>query len=218
MESDLIMEQKVHYSLLNDAEYYFKNFNRKECENWTEDEFKKVFKEKYESMLPIDLLTWCRVNEPEDKMIYKQGYWEQIIFVRDRLPNIWYEGGKDTCDSIRYNINVISTHRSKSIELPVYEIRIPRYNLVFTMRDNFYDWKISVESKQLLDLDFMNLFDQDEKINSIYCEGFPENRVYISYNDSINNKWRKNFTVSINSDYKLYMFIALIVNFLRKYN
>lgn len=205
---------EISYAYLDDAEYYFKDFNREEYKNWEEDRFKKVFKEKYSSMLPIDLLTWSRMNEPGDEMLWKQGYWEQIMFVRDRLPEIWYEDGKDSLDSIRYNINVISTHRSKSILLPVYEVKIPKYNLVFVIRYNFYDWKISVESNIALDIDFMGLFDRSENINNIYCEGFPKNRVYTSYDDDM---WHKNFTVEIINQYQVYMFVALIVNYMKQY-
>lgn len=206
--------EKVHYSWLNDAEHYFENFNRKEYKDWNQDEFKKVFKEKYNSMLPIDLLTWCRVNEPEDKMIYKQGYWDQIMFVRDKLPEIWYDSNKDSLDDMRYNISVISTHRSKSILLPVYEIKIPKYNLTFVMRYNFYNWKISIESGISLDLDFMGLFDPNEKINNTYCEGFPSHRIYSDY---FGDSMHKNFTVEIWNDYQVYTLMMLVINYMRKY-
>jgi hypothetical protein len=206
--------EKVSYAYLDDAEYYFKDFNREQYKEYEQDEFKKIFRSKYSIISPVDLLTWSRINEPEDQMLWKQGYWDQIMFVRDRLPDIWYESGKDTLDSIRYSINVISTHRSKSILLPVYEIKIPKYNLTFVIRYNFYDWKISVESNIALDIDFMGLFDRCENINNIYCEGFPKDRVHTSYADDM---WHKNFTVEIRNDYQVYMFVALIINYMKQY-
>lgn len=94
-----------------------------------------MFKEYYSKHLPIDLLTWMRIYEPKNEMCYKNGYWSQTIFVRDEINKLFYPKYED------YKANpvkVISTHRSKSIILPVYYIFLEKYNTKIIMRNNFY--------------------------------------------------------------------------------
>ena len=82
---------KVHYSVLNDMEKYNKKFNRKYFEHMEEEKVHEVFKKWYSKNLPIDLSTWCKVNEPSDKMLYKKEYWEQIVFFRDIINRLFYD-------------------------------------------------------------------------------------------------------------------------------
>jgi len=60
------------------------------------------------------------------------------------------------------------------------------------LRNNFHNWKISIDSENEINVDFMELFEKDETINPIYCEGFSKEQVFKSYN---NNK--KQFTIEI---------------------
>lgn len=96
-----------NYYLLDDMEKYDPNFNRELFDSMKSEEVKPIFREYYSKKLPIDLLTWSRVNEPPDKMIYKDGYWRQILFIRNtiaQLLNETYEEYKDN------PVFVISTH------------------------------------------------------------------------------------------------------------
>lgn len=77
------------------------------------------------------------------------------------------------------------------------------------VRDTFYDWKISVKSEKPLDFDYMDLFDSKKVIPSIYCEGFPKDKVYGSYEQNPSQ-----FTVEICSHYNVYTFIFLLKNYL----
>ena len=158
--------------------------------------------------LPVDLLTWCRENEPSDNMVYKQEYWKQIMFIRDTLNTIFYNNREE------YKANpvmVINTHTVKSIEMPVYEIILKDYDVKFILRNNFYDWKISVISKNDIEVDFMGIVDENEVINSVLCEGFKANQVFGCYKDN-----KKEFTFKVRSRYELYTIMYIIKNNLIK--
>ena len=140
----------------------------------------------------MKLQEWANENIPDEDLIYKDGYWNQIKFVRDEVPRtlaIDYE------DLKKIEINVISTHTSKSVKLPVYEILWRGCR--FTLRYNFYDWKISVESPvELFPINFFGLFAIGKNIHSVYCEGFPKERVFGSFLEN-----RKKFTIAIDGRY-----------------
>lgn len=154
---------------------------------------------------------WADNNEPLDKMLWKQGYWDQIIFVRDKIASIFASCYEEYIE-IRENIRVISTHMSKSITLPVYKV-FTLDGIKLTIRYNFFNWKVSVDSLVDIDCDFGNLFNPEEKIKPIYCEGFKNEWVFDSYK---NNK--KQFTVEIQTKYELFTFLWLIAYSLRKEN
>ena len=199
--------QKIHYSELDDMEKYNKEFVKSDYENMNQDEARRKFKTWYSKNLPIDLLTWCRVNEPSDDMIYKKGYWNQITFIRD---TIMYMLCKDYEDYINNPVLVINTHTSKSIVLPVYQLNLFDKKMKIIIRNNFYNWKISVDSDVEINVDFMGLFKSDEQIHSVYCEGFKKEQVYDSYS---NNK--KKFTFEIGDTYLLYTFMFLLKNYMK---
>ena len=193
-----------NYYLLDDMQMYNKGFNRKQWENVPENICKIEFKKYYADKLPIDLLTWCRVNEPEDKMLWKEGYWEQIMFIRDTIMDLL----SDSYEEFKSNpVLVISTHRSKSIVLPVYQINYKGIKMI--IRNNFYDWKVTVDSKVQLNFDMMSLFNIKKRINSTLCEGFKYNQVFDSYENNKNK-----FTFEIEDQYKLYTFMYLLKNYI----
>jgi hypothetical protein len=198
---------KVHYTTLDDMEKYNPKFNRKLYEDREEDEVNAEFREYYSKILPVDLLTWCRVNDPEEKMLWKQGYWEQIMLIRDTINPLFYSSYEEYKDN---PVMVISTHRSKSIVLPVYEINLKQYALKMIIRNNFYDWKVSVISEKTINADFMGIFKEDENINSIYCEGFKDEQVFQSFKEN-----KIQFTVEINGRYELFTFMYLLNNYLK---
>lgn len=151
---------------------------------------------------------WAVENEPSKEMIYYRGYWDQILFVRDVLSNILYDiKTANDFDIVRNRITVISTHTSKSIKLPVFKLEVPEYNLTIVMRYNFYDWKISILCDDEITCDFMNLFDENETISHLYCEGFPKEFVLPSFSDN-----NKKFTVEIRNNYHLHTFFWILKN------
>ena len=74
----------------------------------------------------IELQEWFMNHMPSDEMLWKQAAVNQIMFIRDKIS--WLVQEK------REEVQVISTHISKSIELPVYYLK--RDNLHIILRDN----------------------------------------------------------------------------------
>jgi hypothetical protein len=199
-----------NYYLLDDMEKYDITFNRKAYEHLSVKELIPIFKDHYNKHLPIDVTTWIRVNEPDENLIYKKGLGKQVCTIRDTIMrDIFYHSIFKEYDNKLYDEfqpMVINTHRSKSVLLPVMLLNIEKYNIKIIVRENFYDWKISIISKDDINCDFKGLFTENDKpINSVYCEGFPENLVFDRYCDN-----KKQFTIEIGDDYRLYTFMYLL--------
>ena len=157
---------------------------------------------------------WVRENIPADEMRWKKSATNQFIFFRDRLPGAAVRKELWRDQEVREKVapRVISTHTSKSIKLPVIEIVNPE-DVVFTIRDNFYDYKVSVSSPYPIEVDFADLFDPGVAHAACYFEGFPGgwngkqegSRIYGAYQDD-----NCQFSVSLVSEHEVYMFLWLI--------
>lgn len=148
------------------------------------------------------LTKWAMAHEPDEKLIYKSGMWEQVFKVRDHLypdlcRGLGYEEvhyhDEDTGFGECHGLTVCGSHSSKSVALPVFLMEPPGKGLRFRMRNNFYDWKISVESDRELDIDWVGLWEpfpeQDptysgHKLASCYFEGFSTKWVFGHYGES----------------------------------
>jgi hypothetical protein len=98
---------------------------------------------------------------------------------------------------------VVGLHNSKSIDLPVYKIE---YNdKIFYLRNNFYNWIVSVISETPIEIKLLEKFDKDNTIPHVYCEGFKKEWVFGKYKDN-----HKQFTFLINCNYDLYVLFWLI--------
>lgn len=207
------MKKSVHYSVLEDMKKYIKNFNPEEYERSVDSSDPSVIeylREYYDNHLPVDVTAWIRANKPEERLIYGKGLGEQVCFVRDVICELFW----NTYEELEANLPmVISTHYSKSVKLPVYQIDLKKYGVEMVLRYNFYDWKVSIKSDIPIDIDWMGLFKSDEVISSVYCEGFPEDKVYGSYEQN-----HSQFTVEIRSKYNLYVFMFLLSNYLKVMN
>ncbi len=141
------------------------------------------------------LQAWFNDNQPSDNMFYKGGYDRQCMFVRDNFGRLFHD--------ILEKIEVISTHTSKSIKLPVYHIVMNGIEII--MRDNFHDWKLSVISDQILDFPDELFSGPEKQVNAIYCEGFDKSWVFAPYKEN-----QKQFTVEIYNDNLVYVFLFLL--------
>ena len=153
----------------------------------------------------VDLQTWMNVNTDTTTAIFGE-FEDQLKFVRDRLSPIVNDEGK---------VCVISVHMSKSIKLPVYCIESGDKVLRIILRNNFYDWKVSVCSVKPIELDLSDLIDPNEVISNCYCEGFPNDLTYGSYNQNHNK-----FTVELNGTYRVFLLVWEItkaLNIITKY-
>ena len=192
--------EKIDYSILEDLKYYNKSYNK---EDWEYKELKDFMKFYTDNNIQIDVTTWIRLNECEDKMIYKESRSNQICFIRDDIGEMFFnypiEDSLEASKLHKRNIMVDSTHFSKSIELPVYKICANgKDDLVITISDNFYSYQVSVESKNFdIDLDFKKLFDIEKIPDFMY--GFKEEKIFKPY---IENK--RKFSFSATDKYYLY--------------
>lgn len=201
-----------NYYLLDDMERYNLDFDRSKYENKSVEEIVEEFREFYNKRLPVDATTWIRVNSHSDNMIYKQGFSDQVCFVRDTINQLFYNNSQSGYEELKTNpVLVINTHTSKSIKLPVYKINLKKYNLSMIIRNNFYNWKVSVISEKEINVDFMGLFKEDETINPIYCEGFKDDQVFQCFKDN-----KRQFTMEIYDRNRLFTFMYLLNNYLRK--
>jgi len=88
------------------------------------------------------LQDWFNENMPEEDLIYGKGMKGQVIWVRDSLAWMIYrslaENHPEPEKGWRSIVSVSSTHRSKSVVLPVY--RFCCADTVIKIRGNFHDW------------------------------------------------------------------------------
>lgn len=148
------------------------------------------------------LLSWLRNDEVDDKMIYKNAAERQEIFIRDDVGAYLLE----------VPVFVISEHRSKSITLPVYGFTM-RNGIKVICRDNFYDWKVSVQlpkCREYGDIVVPRDLVSDgyrEDIVDCYFEGFKNEWVFPAFEPDDDKQ--KAFSIEVADDYRLY---ALLYN------
>lgn len=152
------------------------------------------------------LLYYQRTTEIADNLSYKKAAEDQEIFVRNDLGFMLQDA----------HIFVVSQHKSKSIDLPVYGILV-RNGLSILLRNNFYKWIVSVKLPHKINNHNLpkNLIQSGWNDNGVYpsyCDGFTKEQVYGPYISNDVNCTE--FTVAINDNYKLYTLLYLINNML----
>lgn len=145
----------------------------------------------------IGLGQWVRENQPEEKMIWKSAFHDQMNFLLNVLPEAIASSLQEK-EAIEMSMHVISTHMSKSIILPVVQINL-RDGTIILLRNNFQDWKVSINSPKDLYFNPMDTFDPEKKVDSVYCEGFPWEMVFESYSQD-----KRRFTFEISDNYALF--------------
>ncbi len=135
------------------------------------------------------------------------------MLVRDRLNRMFR--GED--------VMVISEHTSKSIKLPVFMLENKAIGMKIIMRDNFYNYKVSVISEKpfIADLAYYGhtsppLKGGAEYLHPAYFEGFPPEYIFSYYDLSDKMKW----SIEINSETELILFfneIARTCNLSHRY-
>jgi len=154
------------------------------------------------------LLSWLRNDEVDDKMIYKNAAERQEIFVRDDVG----------ASLLKVPVFAISEHRSKSITLPVYGFTM-RNGIKVICRDNFYDWKVSVQLRYRPTDGGIAIMPKDlvsdgygKDITTCYFEGFKNEWVFPAF-DPYDAK-QLNFSIEIGDDYRLYALLHHLKNLL----
>lgn len=143
------------------------------------------------------LLEYMRTHEIADNMLYKEAAIQQMCFIRDAL-----------CDYLlRVPVFVVSTHRSKSIQLPVYYFEM-RNGIRAIMRENFYGWVVSLHSLFPITLEDFCKGDGDKQsgdIHPCYAEGFKESWVHPYVKKEVLQT-----TFRVDSKYELYTLFYLL--------
>lgn len=165
-------------------------------------------------MTKIPLREWMADNIPDDKLRWKKSAQSQFLFFEDlgRAVLVREHWADDEMRKAS-GTYVISTHTSKSVLLPVVELTTPN-GIVFTLRENFFNYKVSVNSPFAVEVDFFDLFDPTEQPK--FFEGFPgdgynatpgegPSRVYGPYADN-----NKQFSVELHMEWEVFLFVWVI--------
>jgi len=159
---------------------------------------------------PVKLADWWPAHPPADTLLWKNGYGHQCSFVLNTLGSMLIKGVDgdpgDLIELVENSIWVISTHRSKSVELPVFHLKHPTRGLELVMRCNFYNWKVSVISDEPIVDNFYDLFNKTDKIDAVYCEGFDPAWIFAPYAEN-----QQQFTLEVGGDFNLYTFLWLLI-------
>ena len=126
---------------------------------------------------------WFLDNEPDELFRYHKTWWDNNVFIRDRIVESLF----NTTEA-----EVIGTHYSKSIECPVIKTVYKGVEVIWQY--NFYDWQIMVNSKKDLNLEFLELYSADG--DYFYYQGIPAEYKYEPY--SKNNK--KQFAINVHGE------------------
>lgn len=159
---------------------------------------------------PLPLQDWAKAHSSGLRLIWREGYWDQIIFVRDRLHPVLvnkYEQRKAS------PVLVVGEHTSKSVRLPVYRIDSVDLGVTLWARYNFFDWKVSVRAVAAVPDVFFRLFARDDPngyLHPVYFEGFHEDWIFPPYADN-----QEQFSCSLRDHYFLFTFGFLLGEALR---
>lgn len=145
-----------------------------------------------------------RKDNIDDKMLWKKAAEHQEIFLRDEICT----------NLLRTHAFVVSTHTSKSIQLPVYYFMM-RNGIKVVCRENFYGWMLSVKlpkDRPYEDIIPKDLIEcgYDGDISDCYFEGFRKEWVFGGYKP--NDKKQRNFSFGIYNDYEFYTVMYMLKN------
>jgi len=165
----------------------------------------------------MTLKDWKKLNAPGKEMNFELGYWRQINFMQHEITFLMMDYNEydkmeylsdERYDFIHSFINVLSTHISKSIKLPVYEFKSK--GIRFIVRYNFHDWKVSIISDRDLEIEPKGLFNpKSSSVKPCYFEGFPKDLVFPNYNEKEN---KDKFSVCLHNEFSMYVFFWYLIN------
>lgn len=116
---------------------------------------------------------YCESYQVDDEMLWRDGAQHQLEML-----------GMISKLSHGIQMHVVGEHTSKSIRLPVVQVELPRNATRVTIRDNFHDVCISVDSQFPIQdtLSFSSIFNTKNKGG--FFEGFPKGLVHGSYEEN----------------------------------
>lgn len=117
---------------------------------------------------------WFNKNEPSNNFSYKQIWWKNNVFIRDRIMELFNDSAE-----------IVGTHYSKSIECPVIKTRYKDVEVIWQY--NFYNWQIMIKSKKSLKLNNLELLNADG--DYFYYQGIPTNYQFKPYSEENNQEF-----------------------------
>ena len=124
--------------------------------------------------LNTKIQNWFIKNEPSEDMLYREEWWNNNIFIRDRLLSLF--------DS--EEAEVVGTHYSKSILCPIIKTVYKGVEIIWQY--NFYDWQIMIKSPKELKLFNLKLYKADG--DYLYYQEIPEEYRFFKKYSKTNNK------------------------------
>ena len=124
--------------------------------------------------LNTKIQNWFIENEPSEDMLYREEWWNNNIFIRDRLLSLF--------DS--EEAEVVGTHYSKSILCPIIKTVYKGVEIIWQY--NFYDWQIMIKSPKELKLFNLKLYKADG--DYLYYQEIPEEYRFFKKYSKTNNK------------------------------
>ena len=121
---------------------------------------------------------WFIQNNPGDEMFYKESWWNNNCFIRDRLLSLFNDSKAE----------VIGTHYSKSIKCPVIKTSYKGVEIIWQY--NFYDWQIMVKSNKPLKLRNLKIYKAEG--DYLYYQGIPEEYKFKAYSKTNNKEFAIN--------------------------
>lgn len=150
------------------------------------------------------LQKWANANVPDEKLIYKAGFWDQVVFMRDTMAGVLSR----TFPEYQDLWDVSGDHTSKSVKLPVFEGRFGKQGVVMQARYNFHDWNVSIKAPMPLTPDWLDLI-QDDDGSYLFFQGMS--RIYKPYNRKTNNQ---QFSFYVSNRYELYTVARILRQYL----
>ena len=121
---------------------------------------------------------------------------KQMYYVEDNISN----------SLLGVEAFVVSIHRSKSCDIPVYAMMLEN-GIKIIMRNNFHDWVLTIMSPKEISIpnDLVYGLHVDGNITPNYCEGFKEEWVFDYKTENF-----KNTTVYVSDDLRLFTLLYLL--------
>ena len=139
----------------------------------TEERRQEILEWSKKDMIKFQL--WVEDHEPSDTMIWKDAWWKNNCFIRDRLIYKLFGGDYD----------IVGSHMSKSIECPVVLLRYKGVEIV--VQYNFYYWQIMINSDKPLTLKDLSFYACDS--DYLYYQGIPKEYHFKQYSETNNEKF-----------------------------
>ena len=103
---------------------------------------------------------WFLNNEPSETLLYHKTWWDNNVFIRDRIVESLF----NTTEA-----EVIGTHYSKGIACPVIKTVYKGVEIIWQY--NFYSWQIMIKSPKFINLKNLKLYTADG--DYFYYQGIP---------------------------------------------